>query len=148
MRKYLYIGAGGAIGAVLRYVIKGIHFDHYQEVVPLNTLMINVVGCFILAVILTLSIEILEFNPNIRLGIATGLIGAFTTFSTLCKETVELLYQGYYFSAISYVVISAFLGFMATYFGIIIAKEVIAKRIKERRNSKPDEPDAIESEEE
>lgn len=148
MRKYLYIGVGGAIGAVLRYMIEGIHLDHYQEVVPLNTLIINVIGCFILAVILTISIEILELNPDLRLGIATGLIGAFTTFSTLCKETAELLFRGYYFSAISYVAISVFLGFMATYFGIIIAKEVIAKRIKERRISTPDEPDTTESEEE
>ncbi len=148
MRKYIFIGAGTAAGAILRYLIREIYIDHYQEVVPLNTLIINVTGCFVLAVVLMLSIEILELSPNLRLGIATGLIGAFTTFSTFCKETVEVLYQGYYFSAISYVVISAFLGFMATYFGIVIAREVIAKRIKERRNSKLDESKAAESEEE
>jgi len=145
LRKYLFIGAGGAIGAVFRYVIKEIPIC--PEIMPLNTLIVNVAGCFVLAVVLTVSIEILEFGPNLRLGIATGLIGAFTTFSTLCKETAELFYRGYAFSAIFNVVISAILGFAATYFGIAVATEVIIMRIKDWQNSKHDKPTDAESEE-
>ena len=130
MKRYLCIGIGGFLGAVLRYVIKGIHIYHYKENIPLNTLIINVTGSFILALVLTTALEIWEIDANVRLGIATGFLGAYTTFSTLCKETSALLSQGFYFSTLSYITVSTMLGLGAAYFGIILAREAIGKRIK------------------
>jgi fluoride exporter len=130
MRKYVFIGIGGVLGAVLRYLIKGVHIYHYHENVPLNTLIINVAGSFILALVLTIAFEVWEFDASIRLGIATGFLGAFTTFSTLCKETVGLLHEGDYFSAISYITVSTMLGLAAAYFGIVLAREVVSKLVK------------------
>lgn len=135
MRKYLYIGIGGAIGAISRYLFGEIHIEQYQGIIPINTLIINFSGCFILALILTAALEMIEFSSNLRLGITTGLLGAFTTFSTLCKETVVLIQQGSYFSAISYVVISAVLGFLAIYLGIAFAREIV---VRKKINSFPD----------
>lgn len=135
MKKYIYIGMGGVLGAILRYIIKGGHICHYNENVPLNTLIINVTGCFILALVLTVAFEVWEFDPNLRLGIATGFLGAYTTFSTLCKETVTLLHQGDYFSAISYITVSTMLGLAAAYFGIVLAREVISKIVKKDKDS-------------
>ena len=123
MRKYLFIGAGGFAGAVLRFYIKGIHIFHYKETMPLDTLIINVVGCFILGLFLTVALEVWEIYTNIRLGIATGLLGAFTTFSTLCKEAYILIIKGDYYSAISYVTLSIMLGIAAVYFGTVLARE-------------------------
>jgi len=91
----------------------------------------------LLALILTVSFEIWEFDSDIRIGITTGLLGAFTTFSTLCKETAELLGSGDYFSAVSYVTVSAMLGLGAAYFGIVLAREVLAKFM--RGKEKPEE---------
>lgn len=124
MRKYFYIGCGSFIGAVLRYLVKGIHIYHYQEKVPLNTLLINVAGAFMIALILTIAFEVRAFDSDIRLGVTTGLLGAFTTFSTLCKETVTLLHSGDYFSAISYLTVSTVLGIAAAYFGVAAAREL------------------------
>lgn len=135
MRKYILISVGGILGAVLRYLIKGIPIYHYHENVPLNTLFINITGSFILALILTVAFEVWEFNADIRLGIVTGFLGAFTTFSTLCKETVALLYQGDYFSAISYITVSSMVGIAAAYFGIILAREVVLKLAKRDEES-------------
>lgn len=132
MRKYLYIGIGGTAGAILRFLIKQINIAHYQENVPLNTLFINIVGCFLLALVLTVAFEILEFSSDIRLGIATGFLGAFTTFSTLCKETIGLIYSGHYFSAISYITVSTMLGVAASYFGVVLAREVVKKVLREK----------------
>lgn len=129
MRKYFYIGIGGAFGAILRYIIKGISIN-YNGNIPLNTLFINVTGSFLLAMILTISLEIWEVDIDIRLGVATGFLGAYTTFSTLCKETAVLIQKGFYFSAISYVVLSALLGFLSAYLGIILSREVISKIVK------------------
>ncbi len=148
MRKYVYIGIGGFLGAILRFLTKNIPIYSYHENVPLNTLFINVTGCFLLAFILTVAFEIWKFGAEIRLGIGTGFLGAYTTFSTLCRETSELLFRGYYFSAISYITISVFLGLAAVYFGVVLAREVVAKLLKnvnrdenrnENRNVKRDE---------
>jgi CrcB protein len=71
-----------------------------------------------------------EFDTSLRLGIATGFLGAFTTFSTLCKETVSLIHQGDYFSAVSYITVSTMLGLAAVYFGIVLAREAVAKLVR------------------
>lgn len=129
MKKCLYIGVFGFFGAILRYFIKNIHIYHYKEMVPINTILINVTGSFLLALILTIALEVWNVKEEIRLGIATGFLGAFTTFSTLCKDTVTLINKGLYFSALNYITISTLLGLCATYFGIVLAREFVPKII-------------------
>ena len=128
MRKYVYIGLGGAAGAILRYLITAVHVENQN--MPISTLFINISGCLALGFILTLALEILEFSPNLRLGIAVGFLGAYTTFSSVCKQTVDLMTLGNYFTAIIYISVSAVLGFGATYFGIILAREVAVGKNK------------------
>lgn len=129
MKNYLYIGIFGFLGAVLRYYIKNIHIYHYKEVVPINTILINMTGSFLLAVTLTVAFEVLKFKEEIRLGIATGFLGAYTTFSTLCKDTYTLINKGFYFSALNYLTVSAVLGLFGAYFGIVVGREYISKII-------------------
>ena len=135
MRKYSLIAIGGMLGAILRYVIKNIHVYHYKEVIPINTLLINVSGSFLLALILTIAFEIYEFDADLRLGIATGFLGAYTTFGGLCKETVNLMNQGYYYSAMSYIGFSTILGLAFAYFGVILAREVVSKFVLHQDDS-------------
>jgi CrcB protein len=135
MRKYTLIALGGMLGAILRYVIRNIHIYHYKEIIPINTLLINVSGSFLLALILTIAFEIFEFDSDLRLGIATGFLGAYTTFSTLCKETVNLMQQGNYYSSISYIGFSTMLGLASAYFGVILAREVVSKLVDKHDDS-------------
>lgn len=125
--KYIYIGIGGALGSMLRFAIKGFDIVSYKENIPLNTLIINISGSLLLALFLTVAFELWELNADLRIGISTGFLGAYTTFSSLCKETVLLINEGYYFSAISYVTISTFLGLAFAYLGVILAREAVAK---------------------
>lgn len=129
MKKCLYIAAFGFFGAILRYFIKNIPVYHYKEVIPLNTIIINVTGSFALALVSTLALEVFQIREEIRLGITTGFLGAYTTFSTMCKDTVNLIYSGFYFSALSYVTISVVLGLCSAFFGVIVAREYISKFI-------------------
>jgi CrcB protein len=131
MRKFVFIGIGGAAGAILRHLIAEVPIRNYMQNIPLGTLIINITGCFVLAFILTASIEIFKFGPNLRLGIATGFVGAYTTFSTVCRQTADLFAGGYYYSAVDYIVVSAALGFSATYFGVILARKAATVRIKD-----------------
>ena len=137
MRKYVFIAIGGMLGSILRYVIKNIPIHNYSGAIPINTLLINVSGSFLLALILTLTFEIYEFDVDIRLGIATGFLGSYTTFSTLCKEAVNLMKQGDYYSSIAYMGLTIFFGLTCTYFGVVLAREVVS-RIS-RHNSGPND---------
>lgn len=136
MHKYIYIGYGSFIGAALRYLIKNIQFYNYQESFPLNTLFINVLGAFIMAFILTIAFEVWTFDSNIRLGVTTGFLGAFTTFSTLCKETVMLMQNGDYFCAVSYLIVSIMLGLGVAYLGIVVARKTGSKLLKKSKKGK------------
>ena len=132
MRKYIYIGCGSFFGAILRFLVKK---------GALTVLFINVIGAFIIALLLTIAYEVWDVNSDLRLGLTTGFLGSFTTFSTLCKETVGFIQKGNYFSAISYVTVSVMLGIGAAYFGIVLAR-VIGSRMnvrRERNSSKESE---------
>ena len=138
MRKYIYIGIGGVIGTIMRFIIKDIYYGQYQGSFPFDTLLINTLGCFLLALIMGVALEVLELNSNIRLGITTGLLGAFTTFSTICKEVSSLFLQGFYLVAILYAVCTLFFGFIAVYFGIAVSREIIKMRIVRRKSNLAD----------
>lgn len=130
MKKYIYIGVGGFLGAIIRFLIKTMPLQDYKELMPINTLFVNVTGSFILALITTVALEVLKMDENIRLGVGTGFLGAYTTFSTMCKEATELLTKGYFFSSLSYITNSIILGLAAAYLGVVIAREVIEKYVK------------------
>jgi fluoride exporter len=124
LRRYVFIAVGGVAGAIARYIVKNTEIYNYKGQVPLNTLTINIVGSFLLALLLTLALQIKNFDEDLRVGIGTGFLGAFTTFSTMCKEAVLIIKAGYYFSAITYLSLSLFLGIAAAYLGGVISRNL------------------------
>ena len=126
MRKVFFIGIGGILGAILRYWIRGIPILSISMNAVINTFLINVAGCFLISFVITISLAILKHDTAIRLGITTGFLGAFTTFSTLCREAAEL---GIIFG-LTYVVTSAILGLVAVYLGFLLANHVVPKSVK------------------
>jgi CrcB protein len=134
MRKYFYIGCGSFIGAVLRYLAKGIRIVHDQGNIPLNTLLVNVAGAFLIAFILTIAFEVRTFDADLRLGLTTGLLGAFTTFSSMCKAAGYLLHRGEYLHAILYLSVSAVLGIAAAFLGAAAAREAGLKLAGQDQN--------------
>lgn len=133
MQKFILIGIGGVLGAISRYLIKEINFSIYGWDMPLNTLIVNVTGSFMLALILTTAFEVWKFDLGLRLGIVTGFLGAYTTFSTLCREAAVLMKDGHYFSSLSYITVSTILGLAAVYLGIILAREIVSKLVSNRK---------------
>lgn len=124
MKKYIYIGLGGVLGAMLRFVIEGIQTSGLKVDIPINTLLINIAGSFLLALIFTIRYGVFHKNDNIKLGITTGFLGAFTTFSTMCKEAVRLVNQGNAGTAFIYIGLSTIIGLSAAYFGSIAGRGV------------------------
>lgn len=128
MRKYTLIGIGGFLGAILRYLIKSASTDNDPGQIPFVTLIINLFGCLLLSLLLTLFLEEFEIGPNIRLGLSTGLLGAFTTFGTICKEINTLLRNDFFLYAIIYAAISLIFGLFATVLGYRLAELIISSK--------------------
>lgn len=121
MIKCLIVAFGGAIGAVLRYLIGLIPLSQ-KNGFPIKTFLINVIGCFIIGIIAALS-EKNSLNPKIVLFIKVGFCSGFTTFSSFALETHELLEKGSFFIAILYIFLSILVGF----FAVLCAEKLIFK---------------------
>ncbi|MEB3101651.1 fluoride efflux transporter CrcB [Ferviditalea candida] len=114
---YLLIGAGGMVGALLRYFL-GIYVDTgWSTAFPLSTLTANYIGCFVLGWFSAWSSSAQAVPVWARKSFATGLIGSFTTFSTFGLETVELYRQGMIWTGSVYVFLSFTGGLLMVGFG-------------------------------
>lgn len=111
--EFFAVGLGGAVGALLRFYIS--RLLPYDAGFPLATLFVNIVGCFLLS--LLLSGPLLKGKPLVRLALATGVLGSFTTFSTFSYETLSLVKNELYGMAFLYVFFSVFLGLVGSYAG-------------------------------
>ena len=87
MTQILAVAAGGAVGSVLRYLISRMPF---VAVLPWATLLVNVVGSFVLGLFLTVAGSRVEISQEARAFVAIGLLGGFTTFSTFSQQTISL----------------------------------------------------------
>ncbi len=123
MMKLFSIGMGGFFGAVLRYWISGWVYSFYRTDFPLGTMVVNIVGSFALGLIIGLT-EHHILNPNIRLFMTIGLMGAFTTFSTFSYETIMLLQVNSYGKALLNIGISLFAGLLAALVGLFLGRLV------------------------
>ncbi|WP_068672856.1 fluoride efflux transporter CrcB [Oceanobacillus sp. Castelsardo] len=117
---YVAVGIGGMIGAVSRYGISSA-FSYFENF-PIGTLVANLLGCFILSYLLQHQSIKEKLSPEFLTGLTTGLIGAFTTYSTFALETVQLVQQNIGFS-ILYVGISIFGGLLSCYVGFTLANK-------------------------
>ena len=120
--KILYVGVGGFLGAIARYVLGGWVSTRYRGDFPLATFVINVSGSFVLGLFLTLATERVAVDPRWRLLVAVGFVGAYTTFSTFEWETERLASAGGLMLAAANVVGSVLVGFGAVWLGSRIAE--------------------------
>ena len=124
LTKYLAVAGGGAVGAVLRYYLGGSALSRVAAPFPVATFVINVTGSFVIGFFLTLVGERLYVNPHVRLAVAVGFVGAYTTFSTFEYETARLVESRDYLYAFLNVVLSFVVGFAAVWAGIVAARRV------------------------
>ncbi len=94
MTRFLMVCLGGAFGTGARYLFGGWAQRALGTAFPYGTLIINLVGSFLLAAIMYLSLEVGLIPANARVVLATGVMGGFTTYSTFNYETLKLLQTG------------------------------------------------------
>lgn len=132
MKKYILIAFGGFFGAILRILIEDLDIEKfYIGIIPIKTLFINVTGSFLLAAVSIYFVEKMTRHLNINLMICTGFFGAYTTFSTVCREFWIISNQHYYIQAVFYICVSIVLGLCSSFAGIHTTRFIMNKNHKE-----------------
>ena len=121
MKQLLLVFVGGGFGSVLRFVIgKLLHKPTWE--IPLGTLAINVVGSFIIGIVLGIAIKNNSHYNNFSLLLATGFCGGFTTFSAFTYENYTFLKNGDFMNFALYTIGSIVLGIIAVLLGLFLVK--------------------------
>ena len=118
----VFIGAG--IGGTLRYVLGGWMAERWGVSFPWHTLVINVSGAFLLGVLMALTVERSLLPASTRLFLGVGILGGFTTFSTLSYESVALVEQGLLVQGVANLFGSAVLGAIAAVAGVFVGRAI------------------------
>ena len=119
MLNCLVVALGGGIGACLRYLIGLIPLKE-PFVFPVKTLVINLLGCFVIGLVASLAVKNSSLSPKLVLFVKTGLCGGFTTFSTFALETETLIKTGQSGLAVLDVALSVVAGVGLAFAGQVI----------------------------
>lgn len=117
----LAIGIGSFIGGILRYGLSQWIQHKSLTTYPFGTLAVNITGCLLIGLVYGLS-DKGNLSPEARLFWATGVLGGFTTFSAFSSQTVDMMRDGQYTLALSYIAASVVFGILATIMGILLVK--------------------------
>ena len=109
---WLLVLVGGAVGAPVRYLVERAIAMRSRSAIPLGTLAVNLVGCFVLGCLVGVASE------NVRLLVGTGFCGALTTFSAFGYETSSIAKEGAERTALTYVLLSVGLGLAVAALGV------------------------------
>jgi len=121
MKQLLLVFVGGGLGSSLRFVI-GKYLNNTQSGIPYGTFAANILGSFIIGIVLGLALKNSNFSQNTVLFIATGFCGGFTTFSAFAYENHIFLKSGDLFTFALYTLASLVVGFAAVFLGIGFTK--------------------------
>lgn len=124
MQKYFFIALGGSLGALSRYWVGGTITNRMGTRFPYGTFVINITACLIIGFSMTYLGRRTELNPAWRFLIPVGFVGAYSTFSTFEWETFTTLQTGTFFLAALYVAFSFFLGLLAIWCGVLLARAI------------------------
>ena len=124
MSHLLAIAAGGAVGAVLRFSVSTGIYTILGRNFPYGTLVVNVIGCFLMGFLSILMLERFAVSVEWRAALLIGVLGAFTTFSTFSLETLDLVQHSEFLKASLNITLSIFLCLLATSLGIQLARQL------------------------
>lgn len=123
MQAFLLVGAGGAIGAMLRFACSNIVGRLVAGDFPLATMLINIVGSLAMGLFIgALAKAMPSWAVEARLFVAVGILGGFTTFSAFSLDTITLIERGQLVSAGLYVVLSVAVSVLGLYLGLLITR--------------------------
>jgi len=121
--KYLYVGAGGFVGSILRYAVAGVvSSSGLTSSFPLGTFTVNMAGCFLMGFGGGLMEDRQIFSPEVRMFLFIGMLGSFTTFSTFGYESFVLARDGQWLTTLANITLQVFTGLLAVWGGFIASR--------------------------
>ena len=123
MQAFLLVGLGGAIGAMGRYGVSVLVGHFWRTSFPFATVIINVVGSLAMGLLVGwLARTLPEGQQDIRLFVAVGILGGFTTFSAFSLDVITLLERGETAAALGYILASVIVSVVALFVGLLIIR--------------------------
>lgn len=124
MYHLLIVAAGGAIGAGLRHLTNVAALRLLGPSFPWGTLTVNIAGCFVMGVFIELLARRFGGSAELRLFVATGILGGYTTFSAFSLDFAVLYERGALAQAFGYVAASVLLSIGALFLGLWLTRSV------------------------
>lgn len=124
MWNYVAVALGGVFGCCARLGMNQLVHERLGQSFPFATLIINVSGCLVMGFLFFYTLEEVSISPTLRLGIITGVLGGFTTFSAFGIETLLLIEDGKLAEAALYVTLSVVVGVGAVFIGAYAARSL------------------------
>ena len=125
MSIYIAIAVGGSMGAVSRYWVSTTTYQWLGLAFPYGTLAVNLLGSLAMGFLSVLLVYRLQVSEEIRIGILSGFLGSFTTFSTFAIDTLELGMDDSLVKAMLYILLSVLLCVFGALAGLLAAKQLI-----------------------
>jgi fluoride exporter len=126
MQRFLLICLGGAAGTGARYLVALWSAQRFGSAFPYGTLIVNVVGCFLIALIMHLAMTN-AWPATLRAALTIGFLGGFTTYSSFNFETTRLIEEGALARALLNVVLTLGGGFAAGVLGLLLARQLAGR---------------------
>lgn len=124
MYRFVWIAAGAALGANARFLVGVWAAERFGIAVPYGTLIVNVTGSLLLGFVLEMTTARLISSPEMRLFIATGFLGSYTTFSTYAVESLLLIRSGNVWLGLLNIGSNIMIGLLFALLGIYLARLV------------------------
>ncbi len=125
MLSYLAVAAGGAVGALSRYLMYNTWTRLAENQFPYITLLVNVIGSLLIGIVFVLLVEKIYLSSEWRNVISIGFLGAFTTFSTFSMDAIGLIEQGQFPLALVYIVCSVVICLLAAWLGLSVTRLLV-----------------------
>jgi CrcB protein len=122
MQRLIFIGLAGFAGTLMRYWLSEWAARRFGETFPTGTLVVNLIGCFLVGLLFSLMFDRYLVSPTVRTVILIGLLGGFTTFSSFGLQTFTLLRDGEMGLALFNIAISNVGGLLMVWVGYSLAK--------------------------
>jgi len=127
MERFLLVCLAGACGTGLRYAAGVWAGEKFGSVFPVGTLLVNLVGCFLIALILHVALNRADFPADLRVILTTGFVGGLTTYSSFNYETTKLLQTGACTTALAYLAATLLGCFASGIAGSLFAQKIFGR---------------------
>ncbi len=122
IKELLFVGLGGGLGSMLRYLTTLCTNKYFQTSFPLATFLVNIVGCFLAGILIGLFGKYIWLNHELKLLLIVGFCGGYTTFSAFSVESLNLFESGNYLILGLYIIASILVSLFAVWLGSLIIK--------------------------